>query len=110
MKPLLIILSLTLPAFADRSLTLAWDANPPAELVTGYEVYVDGKLANTVDGNQTVAQVTIPDAKTSVTLVAVSSVGKSDPSSPLVIPASPSNPKGVRVTAILRTTVSTPAP
>lgn len=108
MKPLIILLSLALPALADRSLTLAWEPNPPAESITGYEVYVDGKLANTVDGNQTIAQVTIPDAKSSVTVVAVSAAGKSDPSSPLVIPASPSNPKGVRVTAILRTTVSTP--
>ena len=107
MKTLLLLLSLAIPALADRSLTLAWDANPPAELVTGYEVYVDGKLANQVDGNQTTSQVTIPDAKCVVAIVAVSLAGRSDPAS-LPIPASPSNPKGLRVTAILRTTVSTP--
>lgn len=95
-------------AFADRSLTLAWDANPPAELVTSYEVSVDGKVTATVKGDVITAQVTIPDARTSITVSAVNIGGKGPPSAPLEIPASPSNPKGVRVTAILRTTVSTP--
>lgn len=106
MKLLLILLTITSLARADRSLTLTWDANPPAELVTEYEVYVDGKLTTSVIINT--AQVIIPDAKCAVTVVAVSNSGKSDHSVPLIIPTSPSNPKGVRVTAILRTTVSTP--
>lgn len=110
MKSLLTLLALagllSAIARADRSLTLTWDANPPVELVTEYEIFVDGKLTTSVIINT--AQVIIPDAKCAVTVVAVSNAGKSDPSTPLLIPASPSNPKGVRVTAILRTTVSTP--
>ena len=96
-------------AFADRVLTLSWDANPPDEMVTAYEVSVDGKLATTV--SDPAAQLTIPDAKCSLSVVAVNSLGtKSDPSNPLVIPAAPSNPKGVKVVKIIRTitTISRP--
>ena len=107
MKTLTILLALTLPLFADRALTLAWDANPPDEQITAYEVSIDGKLAATVSNAE--AQLTLPDAKCSLTVVAVNSLGiKSEPSNPLVIPVAPSNPKGVRVVKIIRTTISQP--
>lgn len=110
MKPLrLVILWLwcfACMAFAERSLTLAWTANPASDLVTGYIVTVDGVRQPPVTG--TTAQVTIPDARTSVAVIAVNLGGESAPSAPLAIPASPANPAGVRVTAIMRTTISTP--
>ena len=93
-------------AFAERSLTLAWSANPPADMVTSYVVTVDGVRQPPVTG--TTAQVTIPDARTTVAVIAVNLGGESAPSAPLAIPASPANPAGVRVTAIMRTTISTP--
>lgn len=107
MKSLILSLLLTAAAHADRSVTLAWDANAPADQVTGYEVQVDGKTIQQVEG--TTAQVTIPDTKCVVSVVAVNIAGKSEPAS-LSVPPTPANPKGLRITAILRTTVSTPAP
>ena len=111
MKLLLTLLAiiglLSAIARADRSLTLAWDANPPDEQIAAYEVSIDGKLAATVYNTE--AQLTIPDAKCALTVVAVNSLGiKSEPSNPLVIPVAPSNPKGVRVVKIIRTTISKP--
>lgn len=93
-------------ALADRTVTLAWDANAPAEIVTSYAVIIDGKELPPVTG--TTAAITIPDTRTTVSVVAISDGGRSEPSAPLIIPAAPSNPKGVRVTSIVRTTISTP--
>ena len=96
-------------ALADRNVTMAWDANSPEDDVVSYALIVDGKEQPKVE--TTTAQVTIPDTKTTITVIAYNSLGQSSPpSAAVIIPASPANPKGLRVTAILRTTVSTPTP
>ena len=106
---LLWIYCLAYMAFADRNVTLAWDSNAPEDDVVAYALIVDGKEQPKTE--TTTAQVTIPDAKTTITVIAYNSLGQSSPpSAAVIIPASPSNPKGLRVTAILRTTVSTPTP
>ena len=105
MKTLLAILYLILAplALAERTVVLVWDASANA---TDYVVCVDGKPVSEVGTTQ--ATLTIPDAKTSLTVIARNIGGESAPSDPLIIPAAPANPKGLRVQSIIRTTVSAP--
>jgi len=99
---LLWIYCLAYMALADRSVTIAWDAQPDVEFIVRAGTAIVGKVAT----NQ--STVTIPDAKTAITVTAKNIAGESEPSEPLVIPAAPANPKGVRVVEIRRTTISKP--
>ena len=103
MKTLLALILLASTAFADRAITLAWDATPNA---ADYVVYIDGKPVSEVTVTQ--AQITISDAKTVLTVTARNIGGESPPSDPLTVPASPANPKGLTIKTIIRTTVSAP--
>lgn len=106
---LALLLGLVTLAQGERSVTLAWDPNPAEDMVASYALIIDGKELPKTEA--TTAVVVIPDTKTTITVIAYTAQGlSSPPSAPLIIPASPSNPKGLRVTAILRTTVSTPSP
>lgn len=93
-------------AFAERTVSLAWDANPAGDSVTGYVVTVDGKDQPSVA--TTSASVTIPDARATITVAAINASGRSAPSDPITIPAFPASPKGLRVSSIVRTTITTP--
>lgn len=106
MKTILTLLALTSLAFADRTVVLSWEANPATDNLTGYEVYLDGKLRATVAGNVTGADIVIPDGKCELTVCAVNIAGRSAPSEPLAIPATPSAPKGVRIKVNVQITVT----
>jgi len=103
MKPLALILALTLSSLAERTVTFAWDATPDAD---SYTLYVNGAaLASTSDTQITVQ---IPDARTAVNVTASNIAGESEPSATLVVPPAPTIPKGFRISKIIRTTTATP--
>ena len=103
MKTILALILLALPLFADRAVSITWDAQPEA---TSFEVSVDGTLRATVQANEALA-VPIPEGRTVLSVVACNDGGKSLPAS-ITIPAAPANPKGVTIKTIIRTTVSAP--
>jgi hypothetical protein len=112
MKHLILTLLLTLPLMADRQLTVTWDKYPERNEIV---IKIDGKelgfvLVNPDDPKLESLTVTIPDGKVTLVAVARNIGGESDPSEPLVIPAAPANPKGVKIVTIIRTTISAPTP
>lgn len=84
-----------------RQITFAWDANPPAQNVAEYRLFVkaeDGSLTPLGTTPGTELQAEIPDTVCTVVAYAVNSLGLvSDESAPLVIPETPTAPKGLRI-------------
>jgi len=103
MKLLALILTLTLPLAAERTVTFAWDASADA---TSYTLYVNGAaLAST---SNTEITVQIPDGKTLANVTGVNLAGESEKSATLVVPPAPTIPKNFRISKIVRTTTATP--
>jgi hypothetical protein len=103
MKLLLLILALTLPLAAERTVTFAWDASPDA---TSYTLYINGAaLASTPNTEITVQ---IPDGRTLANVTASNIAGESEKSATLVVPPAPSIPKSFRISKIVRTTTAIP--
>ena len=103
MKYLLLLICLTLPLLAERTVTFAWDASPNAD---SYTLYVNGSpVAST---NETQITVQIADARTAVNVTGVNIAGESEPSATLIVPPAPTIPKGFRISKIVRTTTATP--
>jgi len=103
MKYLFLILALTLPSLADRTVTFAWDASPDAD---SYMLYING--APVASTTETQVTVQIPDARTAVNVTGSNIAGESEPSTTLVVPPAPTIPKGFRISKIVRTTTATP--
>ena len=103
MKHLLLTLALTLSAYAERTVSLEWDAQSDAK---SFAVYAGGVKLATVSTNK--ATITVPDAAATLTVTASNDGGDSIPSAPLVLPSAPASPKGLRITKIIRTTITTP--
>jgi hypothetical protein len=103
MKLLLLLLALTLPLAAERTVTFAWDASVDA---TSYTLYINGAaLASTPNTEITVQ---IPDGRTLANVTASNIAGESEKSATLVVPPAPSIPKSFRISKIVRTTTATP--
>jgi hypothetical protein len=103
MKHLILILALTLPLAAERTVTFAWDACVDA---TSYTLYINGvAVASTANTEVTVQ---IPDGRTNANVTAVNIAGESEKSTTLVVPAAPTIPKNFRISKIIRTTTATP--
>ena len=103
MKYLLLLICLTLPLAAERTVTFAWDATLDA---TSYTLYVNGApMAST---SETQVTVQIPDGRTNVNVTGSNITGESDKSATLIVPPAPSIPKGFRISKIVRTTTATP--
>lgn len=98
MRTLIITIMLMALAFTAQasSVSLQWDANAPAEQVTGYNVYVDGVKTQTVTTNQATAIVT-PGAH-SFYVTAVNSWNESGPSNTVTTPSVTTSPKNVKIT------------
>lgn len=98
MRTLIITIILLALAFAAHaaSVSLQWDANAPAEQVTGYNVYVDGVKNQTVATNQATATVT-PGVH-SFYVTAVNAWNESGPSNSVTTPAVTTIPKNVKIT------------
>ena len=109
---LLILAALTLPLMADRQLTVTWDKYPePNEIVIKMgDKELGYVLVNPADPKLESLTVTIPDGKVTLVAIARNVGGESEPSEPLVIPAAPANPRGVKIVTIVRTTISAPQP
>ena len=103
MKSLLVLLALTLPLSAERTVTFAWDASPDAD---SYMLYVNGAPVATTTETQITVQ--IADARTAVNVTGSNITGESEPSATLIVPPAPSIPKGFRISKIVRTTTATP--
>jgi hypothetical protein len=103
MKCLLLLICLTLPLAAERTVTFAWDASPHAD---SYTLYVNG--APVASTSETQITVQIPDARTAVNVTGVNIAGESDKSATLSVPPAPTIPKGFRISKIVRTTTATP--
>ena len=98
-----ILLALTLPLLAERTVTFAWDASPDAD---SYMLYVNGApIAST---SETQITVQIADARTAVNVTSVNITGESEPSATLSVPPAPTIPRGFRISKIVRTTTATP--
>lgn len=118
MKLLLPLLLLCAPLHA-RDVTLAWDANPTAELVNRY--YVEGFVGGVwVTLGQTISPTpgpvysspplelnlpNFPDTTTRVRAFAANASGVSDPSDELVVLAKPTKPGQLRIKVSLQKTV-----
>ena len=103
MKFLLILLALTLPLLAERTVTFAWDPTGDAD---SYTLYVNGApIAST---SETQVTVQIADARTAVNVTGSNIAGESEPSATLIVPPAPTIPKGFRISKIVRTTTATP--
>ena len=103
MKLLLLILSLTVPLAAERTVTFAWDACVDA---TSYALYINGMPAGTTSNTEITVQ--IPDGRTNANVTGVNIAGESEKSATLVVPPAPTIPKGFRISKIVRTTTATP--
>jgi hypothetical protein len=103
MKYLLLLLALTLPSLAERTVTFAWDASPDA---TSYTLYVNG--APVASTSETQITVQIADDRTAVNVTGSNITGESEPSATLIVPPAPTIPKGFRISKIVRTTTATP--
>ena len=103
MNNLFVLLALTLPLAAERTVTFAWDASPDAD---SYMLYVNGApIAST---SETQITVQIPDVRTAVNVTGSNIAGESEPSATLIVPPAPTIPKGFRISKIVRTTTATP--
>ena len=103
MRILFILLALITSALAERTVTFAWDATPDAD---SYTLYVNG--APVASTTETQVTVQIPDARTAVNVTASNIAGESEKSATLVVPPTPTIPKGFRISKIVRTTTATP--
>jgi hypothetical protein len=103
MKYLLLLLALTLPSLAERTVTFAWDASADAD---SYTLYVNGAPVGSTSNTEITVQ--IPDARTAVNVTASNITGESEKSATLVVPPAPTIPKGFRISKIVRTTTATP--
>lgn len=103
MKTLSLLMALTLPGLAERTVTFAWDANSDAE---SYKLYVNGVPVATTKATEVTVQ--IPDARTAVNVTGSNIAGESEKSETLIVPPAPTIPRNFRVTKIVRTTTSTP--
>lgn len=111
MKTILLLAALTLPIFAERAITLAWDKHPEKVTIEIYQIIPGGKdkLLGAVpvnpesDAEQTM-DVTISDEQITVYAVAVNGELASDKSDLLVIPRKPATPGKLRF--IIQGTVS----
>ena len=103
MKFFILILALTRPLAAERSVTFAWDASVDA---TSYTLYINGVPAGTTTETQITVQ--IPDGKTLANVTGVNLSGESEKSATLIVPPAPTIPKGFRISKIVRTTTATP--
>jgi len=103
MKLLLILLALTLPLAAERTVTFAWDATPDAD---SYMLYINGSPVASTSNTQITVQ--LPDDRTNVNVTGVNIAGESEPSTTLIVPSAPTIPKGFRISKIVRTTTATP--
>jgi len=102
-KLLILLLALTLPLAAERTVTFAWDATADA---TSYTLYINGAaLASTPNTEITVQ---IPDAKTNANVTGSNIAGESEKSATLVVPPAPTIPKNFRISKIVRTTTAIP--
>jgi hypothetical protein len=103
MKLLLLILALTLPLAAERTVTFVWDACVDA---TSYTLYINGVPAGTTSNTEITVQ--IPDAKTNANVTGSNIAGESEKSTTLVVPPAPTIPRNFRISKIVRTTTATP--
>ena len=103
MKYLLLLICLTLPLSAERTVTFAWDASLDA---TSYTLYINGAaLASTPNTEITVQ---IPDGKTLANVTGVNIAGESEKSATLIVPPAPAIPRNFRISKIVRTTTAIP--
>ena len=100
---LILILALTMPLAAERTVTFAWDATLDAD---SYTLYVNG--APVASTTETQITVQIPDTRTAVNVTGVNISGESEPSATLSVSPAPTIPKGFRISKIVRTTTATP--
>lgn len=103
MKLLFLLLALTLPLSAERSVTFAWDKATDAE---SYTLYING--AALVSTPNTEITVQIPDGKTNANVTGSNLAGESEKSTTLVVPPAPSIPRNFRISKIIRTTTAIP--
>jgi len=90
---------------AGREITVAWDANPASDNVTGYKVYKEkvlnsGAFEEIIDvKNVTQAKLDFDDSETTIIVTAYNEAGlESLPSEPLTIPAKrPGRVKSLRI-------------
>ena len=73
MKLLFLLLALTLPLSAERSVTFAWDKATDAD---SYTLYINGVPAGTTTETQIIVQ--IPDGKTLANVTGVNLAGESE--------------------------------
>ena len=110
MKTILILAALVTSALADRQLTVTWDKYPERNeiIIKSGDKELGKVLINPDDPKLESITVTIPDTKVTLVAIARNVGGESEPSEPLVIPAAPANPRGLKIITIIRTTISTP--
>ena len=102
MKTILtIMLAIATLAIATTTLTVTWD---PMPMVDGFNLYAGDSLVGTVDKNM--AEITIPDATTSLTVAAFNLRGEGPRSEPLIIPALPPKVKAYVVTVEGKLTIT----
>ena len=103
MKYLLLLIALTIPLLAERTVTFAWDATPDAD---SYMLYVNGSpVASTSDTQITVQ---CPDVKFNANVTGSNITGESEKSATLVVPPAPAIPRNFRISKIVRTTTAIP--
>lgn len=93
MKTLITAILLSALAYGSTSIPITWDAMAN---VDGFNIYSGETLLGTVQTN--VAEVTIPDATTTLMVAAFNMRGEGPRSEPLVIPALPPAVKAYVVT------------
>ena len=103
MKPLALLLALTLPLAAERTVSFAWDASADA---TSYTLYINGVPAGTTTETQIIVQ--IPDGKTNANVTGSNLAGESEKSATLIVPPAPTIPRNFRISKIIRTTTAIP--
>lgn len=108
---ILLFALLTLP-LAARPVTISWDPNSPADLVTSYQVEIytlsnplwrviasttDDIITTAPDPAAIVEIGNFPDEKTWLRVFATNSVGQSPPSDILEVDLTPAAPQGLRI-------------
>ena len=101
MKLLLLFLLFPILCHA-REVTIAWDANPVSDAVTGYRIYTgtegNYKLLKEVPGDVTTSKITLPDTNVDLVMTAHNAANlESLPSEVLNIPVGPSAPTAIRI-------------
>lgn len=103
MRVLLITLALATSALAERTVTFAWDATLDA---TSYTLYVNGVPVASTSSTEITVQ--LADGKTNVNVTGSNIAGESEPSATLIVPPTPTIPRGFKISKIVRTTTATP--